>query len=293
MVLSETLTEVDDIIEMELSPANAKIAETRPTFIIWKGYQRRSEVLAPLLGSETLFFPHMFRRKVLRPLDYVVKLIRTILHLARVRPPFVVIQAPPLFPAIAAIFTRTPYVVDVHNALLQSFWSKLPLSNTLVRRAACLIAHNSEIKTILAERFPRSRVCMIPDPVQLIRDNARPRDPRTLLVICSFDYDEPIRLLLDVVSALPEFTFTITADPQRLPRDLRTGLAASPNVRLTGFLSTEVYHSVLCSSKAAVVLTTMSAVQPSGACEALASNTPLILTKSALTEVLFGGWAVL
>jgi glycosyltransferase involved in cell wall biosynthesis len=37
----------------------------------------------------------------------------------------------------------------------------------------------------------------------------------------------------------------------------------------------------------------MSAVQPSGACEALASNTPLILTKSALTEVLFGGWAVL
>jgi glycosyltransferase involved in cell wall biosynthesis len=127
----------------------------------------------------------------------------------------------------------------------------------------------------------------------MIRGDGIPRGPRNLLAICSFDFDEPTTLLLDVVKALPEFTFTITADIQKLPHELRTSFAACSNVRLTGFLSTGAYHAVLCSSKAAVVLTTLPSIQPSGACEALSSNTPLVLTRSSLTEALFGGWAEL
>jgi glycosyltransferase involved in cell wall biosynthesis len=147
--------------------------------------------------------------------------------------------------------------------------------------------------TIIKEQFPRSRVFTIADPLQVIGDGARPRDTLNLLFICSFDYDEPVRLILETATALPEFTFIITADVKRLPSDLQRAFAACANVRLTGFLSTNAYQSVLCSSRAAVVLTTMPAVQPSGACEALSSNTPLVLTRTSLTKSLFGGWAVL
>ncbi|MGL5805596.1 MAG: hypothetical protein ACRC11_09155, partial [Xenococcaceae cyanobacterium] len=35
------------------------------------------------------------------------------------------------------------------------------------------------------------------------------------------------------------------------------------------------------------------ATQPSGACEALSSDTQLILSKTSLTQKLFGDWAVL
>ena len=94
----------------------------RPAFIVWKGQQRRSEVLAPLLGCEAIFLSHVFRSKALRPLDYVIKFILTIRHLVRVRPPFVIIQAPPLFCALAAICTKTPYVFDVHNGLIHRPW---------------------------------------------------------------------------------------------------------------------------------------------------------------------------
>jgi glycosyltransferase involved in cell wall biosynthesis len=273
--------------------ATIRSDKTRAVFIIWKGYQRRAEVLAPLLGSEARFFPHVFRSKFLRPLDYFFKLILTTVYLVRFKPSFVILQAPPPFPALAAILTRTPYVLDVHNALLQHFWSKLPLNGTFIRRAAALIAHNSEIGTIIKEQFPSSRVFTIADPLQVIGDGTRSRDTRNILFICSFGYDEPVRLILDTALALPEFTFTLTADVQKLSSDLQMAFAACANVRLTGFLCTDAYHSVLCSSKAAVVLTTMPAVQPSGACEALSSNTPLVLTRTSLTESLFGGWAVL
>lgn len=268
-------------------------AKARAAFIIWKRYQRRAEVLAPLLGAEAKFFPHVFRSKFLRPLDYFFKLIVTTVYLVRFRPSFVILQAPPPFPALAAILTRTPYVLDVHNALVQHFWSKLPLTGTCIRRAAALIAHNSEISTIIKERFPSARVFTIADPLQAIGDSGRQRDTRNILLICSFDYDEPVRLILDTARALPEFTFTITADVRKLSSDLQMAFAACGNVRLTGFLSTDAYQSVLCSSRAAVVLTTMPAVQPSGACEALSSNTPLVLTRTGLTELLFGDWAVL
>ena len=50
---------------------------------------------------------------------------------------------------------------------------------------------------------------------------------------------------------------------------------------------------LLTSSQAAVVLSTMPSVQPSGAVEALSSDTPLVVTRTTLTEVLFGEWAVL
>ena len=62
---------------------------------------------------------------------------------------------------------------------------------------------------------------------------------------------------------------------------------------MTGFLATEEYHQVLCSSLAALVLTTSDATQPSGACEALSSNTQLVISHTSLTEKLFGEWAVL
>ncbi|MHB8392085.1 MAG: glycosyltransferase [Acidobacteriaceae bacterium] len=267
--------------------------EARPTFITWKGYQRRSEVLAPLLDADVLFFPHVFRSKVLRPLDYLLKFIRTTVYLIRVRPPLVILQAPPLFAALAAILTKTRYIVDVHNALIQSFWLNVPLTRTFIRHATALIAHNVAMEAIVKETFPGSRAITISDPLSLISGGSISRRDRDILVICSFDYDEPITLLLDVVMALPEFTFTITADIQRLPRKLRRAFVACSNVRLTGFLSTAAYHSVLCSSKVAVVLTTLPDVQPSGACEALASNTPLIVTRSPMTEALFGEWATL
>jgi glycosyltransferase involved in cell wall biosynthesis len=106
-------------------------------------------------------------------------------------------------------------------------------------------------------------------------------------------WDEPVDILIESIEQLPDYTFVITADVNKLPPELRNRLQACHNVRLTGFLATQDYHAILRSSAAALVLTTSDATQPSGACEALSSDTPLIVSKTDLTAQLFGGWAML
>ena len=269
-------------------------AWSRPAFIAWKSYQRRAEVLAPLLGCPGVrYFPHFFLSSALRPLDYLSELLQTLIYLVRSKPTIAILQAPPLIHAFAAILARNSYVVDIHNTLMQSFWRRVTLTGMFIRHAAALIAHNSEIASVIQAQFPAAKVVTIPDPVEVIGKEWHSRDTREIVIICSFDRDEPISLFLDIIRAHSEFSFTITANIKRLPRRLRRAFEACTNLRLTGFLNRADYHSLLCSSKAAIVLCTLPSVQPCGGVEALASNTPLIVTKSSLTESLFGDWAIL
>jgi len=250
-------------------------------------------VLAPLLKADLLYIPHYFHRRALRPFDYALKLVITLHYIIRSRPSVLILQAPPLFAAAAALVTRTPYILDVHNAQVQAFWSKVPLTGFFVRHATSLIAHNHEIAAVLRERYPSATVFVIQDPLQPIGNAVAKRDGWNLLLICSFNRDEPTHIIPEFARALPEYTLTITANVRKLRPEVRRELLSCPNVRITGFLKTDAYHAVLRTCSAAVVLTTMPSVQPSGACEALCSDTPLIVSRSNLTSNLFGRWATL
>ena len=95
------------------------------------------------------------------------------------------------------------------------------------------------------------------------------------------------------MAELGEYTFIITADINKLSSETAARLQKLDNISLTGFLATDKYHQVLCSSLAALVLTTSDATQPSGACEALSSDTQLVISRTSLTHKLFGEWAIL
>jgi glycosyltransferase involved in cell wall biosynthesis len=154
------------------------------------------------------------------------------------------------------------------------------------------MVHNIEIYKLAAEKYPDAKLFCIYDPLSPILTKNK-RDPKQFLLICSFGGDEPVDVILDTIEQLTDFTFVITADLRKLNSAQRKRLKSLLNVRLKGFLSTPKYQEVLTRSAAAIVLTTRSSTQPSGACEALSSNTPLILSKSSLTNQLFGEWAIL
>ncbi len=268
----------------------------RPTglFVVWKAYQRRSELLAPLIGAQRLFIPHRFRSKYLRPIDYVIKFFVTTAKIARDRPRFVVLQSPPHYAALPALLTGVPYIIDAHNGVFQSGWRDYPLASYVMRKAKAILVHNEEILAEARRMLPDAQYYVIGDPIVQIRPAApTPRNERQVLFICSFGEDEPISAIIDVIEALPDYRFVITADVRRLAPQHRRRLARCGNLELTGFLSTEDYHAVLCRSAAAVALTENEATQQSGACEALSSDTPLITSRSSLSESLFGEWAIL
>ena len=265
-------------------------------FLVWKNYQRRPEVLAPLINCQVKFIPHLFKSKYLRPIDYLLKLIVSIKDILFEQPNFVVAQCPPTFAALPPWLTSTPYVIDAHNPLFQvEMWQNLPLSKTLLKNALGIIVHNSEMFDLVKNSYPSARLFTICDPIESIKP-VRPtqRHSKQILVIASFDpWDEPVDLLIETIEELAEFNFIITADPNKLASDTAHKLKNSNNVELTGFLATEEYHQVLCSSLASLVLTTSNATQPSGACEALSSNTQLVISRTSLTQKLFGEWAIL
>jgi glycosyltransferase involved in cell wall biosynthesis len=267
-------------------------------FIIWKNYQRRADVLAPRLNARNLFIPHRFRRKVFRPSDYLYKILLSSYLGLRNRPELIVVQSPPLYSAITALILRIPYIIDAHNPVFQNVggkisWGKLPFSRFLIRHALAIIVHNHGILELAKKNYPGVKFYNIPDPIETIRDFEDERFEDRILVICSFDPDEPVEVLLESIARLPEYKFMITADCLKLPHDLQVKLRDLSNVRLTGFLAIDEYHAVLGSCTAALVLTSQDLIQPSGACEALSSNTQLIISNTALIQELFGEWAIL
>ena len=263
-------------------------------FLVWKKYQRRPEVLAPLINCKLKFIPHLFRSKYLRSLDYLIKLVVSIKDIVVKKPDFVVAQCPPTFSALPAWLTKTPYIIDAHNPLFQvEMWQKLPLTQSLLQNAVGIIVHNLEMERLVSKLIPNLQLFTISDPiVPIVPTQPQTRQPKQILVIASFDpWDEPVELLIAAMKELNEYQFIVTADVNKLDSQTAVSLQALDNVNLTGFLAIEEYHQMLCSSLAALVLTTSNATQPSGACEALSSDTQLVISKTSLTETLFGDWA--
>lgn len=265
---------------------------TRPgLFIAWEKYQRRAELLAPLLHCSLEYFPNRMPSRWFRPVDYAVKFAATLRTLERRRPRFAVVQAPPHFSVLAPRLARVPYALDAHNGLFQSSWARVPLVELAIREARCVVVHNDEIRELASAMYPETGFLVLNDPIESIRVAGATRSISQILFICSFDADEPLEAIVATVESAPEFDFVITADPAKLPTSLRKRLVACSNVRLTGHLSIDEYQRTLCSSGAAIALTETEATQQSGACEALSSDTPLIASRTVLSESLFGSWA--
>ena len=265
----------------------------RCLFIVWKAYQRRAEVLAPLFDADIKYIPHFFRSKYLRPLDYLYKLFATVFYMIRTRPSYTIVQAPPHYAALPPILLGKPFILDAHNGVFQSYWHELPLFKLVMKKAKTVVVHNPEVLDLFHKNYPEKSFFVVADPLQPISVPGLAREKNKILFICSFDHDEPIDAIIETIEQVPDFQFVITADHKKLPAAQRQRLEACKNLTLTGFLSTEEYHKTLCSSTAAVALTNLVATQQSGACEALSSNTPLIATRSTLSEKLFGNWAIL
>jgi len=256
--------------------------------ISWSAYHRRNEVLAPLIGSQKVYFPAQYSSKWLRPLDYLLQFGKTMRYLRKEKPDVMIAQCPQSFISLCAFVARIPYVIDAHNATWQSFWHRLPFTRFLLRKAAAVIVHNPEIRKIAEAMDPDCRYVTISDPLELIVCDVK-RVERQVMLICSFADDEPVDVILELIQMMPDWKFVITGSISRIPASIREKLELCRNLKLKGFLDEDQYKQVLCSSSCAVVLTTREGCQPCGACEAVSSDTPLVLSKNALTDSIFEG----
>jgi glycosyltransferase involved in cell wall biosynthesis len=182
---------------------------------------------------------------------------------------------------------RVPYVVDAHSgAFLNPRWRRLQwLQRALSRAAATTIVTNTFLAGQLESR--RIHATIIRD-VPVVFPKGRPfglTNTFSVAVICSFNYDEPIREILDAAAQLPDVRFYVTGNPRHL--DPSVAAAVPANVTLTGFLSTEQYGALLSEAHAALTLTTLDHTMLRGAYEAIYQGTPVIISDSELLRDAF------
>jgi glycosyltransferase involved in cell wall biosynthesis len=252
-------------------------------FVAWASDHTRTRLLARAVGAETVFIWCLGKVRGWRlAAKYACQTARTAAVLLRMRPRVLLIQTPPVFPAVLAtlyarVWRKTIVILDTHSGTLLSDkwrWS-VGLHRWCARRASLNVLHvpslarqvaawNAKTLWISYTGEPeRSQVEPYPLPAGI-----------NVAVPSSFLPDEPVEALFEAAQLLPDITFHVTGNSGRLAPNLRQNPPA--NLRLTGFLSTGAYYGLLGAADAVLVLTTQAQTLQWGGIEAVWFGRPLV-----------------
>jgi glycosyltransferase involved in cell wall biosynthesis len=266
--------------------------------IAWSPSQRHVEDYARRLNASVYYIHYLLpQRPLLAPIRYILQCLKTWLVLLRQRPSAVYVFISPVFAALSVFiycwFARVPFIMDVGgHAIISRKWEwSMPLLRFLACQARVNIVNLESFKhlfeswgakTLLLERPPLGHVDH--------RSTVVEKERFEITLISSFEYDEPIELVLDAAEQLSEMSFFILGDTRLVKRNL---LAKAPdNVTFTGYLKGDDYWDQLDSSQAVMVLTTASNSLLSGAVEGMALGKPLVLSNQPTLTTYFVKGAV-
>lgn len=251
-------------------------------FLKWFPYDKRNETIAAALGAECHFICSLKRRTPWNaPLRYLVQTLKTLLLLWRKRPGTILVTNPPVFAAAAvalhcAVFGGR-FIMDSHSGALADRWRLFQGMHRLVaRKAALVVITNETFQSVYRAWGAQTRI--ISDLVMNIPCGtpAELGDGFHVMVICSFDPDEPIEEILAAAAKLPEVSFMVTGNFRRLPPELVQ--QSTPNVTFTGFLPDAEYFALLRACQAVMVLVNTEDTMQQGAYEAVSVKKPMVLS---------------
>lgn len=230
--------------------------------------------------------------RLVRHLKSVVHTLRLLL---RERPSVVFSSNPSLVLTYLLLACRTlglfRLTIDAHYggvvAVTGSRWIQYLLD--LANRQADLVivtndAHAEQVRRLGGRAF----VC--PDPLPRLRPNtAKPpalRDvSRSVLFVCSYDWDEPYAAVFEAARTLGERGFRVFASGAYS----RVGLTAEqvPEVTLLGYVDSATYEAYIQHVDVVLDLTTWQDCLVCGAYEAMAVGKPCVLSRTRSLTRLF------
>ena len=267
------------------------------TYISWAPHCSRSDYTARELEgtSHMVYWGALGSKASTVWLKYLGQAVRTWQILLRERPDAVFVMSPPVVAGLVVYpycgMRGIPFVVDAHTgAFLDRRWRHFQrLQHWLCRKAATTIVTNTHLEALLASHG--SDATILPDvPVKYPLGRVAFDKSRFLVAaICSFDYDEPIDLLLESARAMPDVRFLVTGDPNVLRRP---GLELPENLSLTGFLDNATYGELLRSADVVMALTRGKHKMLRAAYEAIYQGTPIIISDSPMLRAEFDRGAI-
>jgi glycosyltransferase involved in cell wall biosynthesis len=224
--------------------------------------------------------------------------IRTVAAIRRTRPEIVIATNPSLVLAFLLLALRRFYgfalVSDAHYVGVRAMHDHRFVQKLLDfynSRIDLVIVTNDVHARYLAAHGCRVYVC--PDPLPRLPAAAAtvPVPAKSVLLVCSFDSDEPYDAVFTAFSSLREAGYSLFVSGNY--RKAHIEPSAFPWVNFLGFLSEDDYYAYLRSCAVIMDLTTLEDCLVCGAYEAFALQKPLVLSRTRALAEYFGAAAVL
>lgn len=266
--------------------------------IAWVSYQRRADIMKNYWGYEDFYITSRFKKKLLRPFDYISKIYSTINILIKYRPDVLWLQLPPTFLVFIGLIYKKinkekVYIIcDFHNSALRPKWFNLPLVQSSLNKIDALIAHNEQVRDELIQKKIKSDVIVVLEDMPFSYScNDLQVVKNTVLFPCSFDIDEPLNVVIEAARKVPHIIFNITGN--YVGKVNQNVIDNTPeNVNFTGYLSRESFDKLFFESSVILGLTTRDNVQLSVSNEALSADKSMVLSNTTTLKNLFGDAAV-
>lgn len=272
----------------------------RKIWITWERH-RRSIILAEQFGAELFIFDDTFNNDFFR---YIFLLYKTINLILRNRPDVVFCQNPSLVLTSALSIMKYIFdfilIVDRHSNfkfLTQNSrnikWIIFHLlSDFTLKIADITIVTNFPLASIVEKKG--GKVFVLPDKIPLFRKpNLMPvlEGSVNFLFICTFSKDEPVGLVLDVFSVMPDaYHLYVTGNYNKF--DNLRQYSMFNNIHFLGFLPDEEYISYLFGCNVIIVLTTEDMTLNCGSYESVAAEKVQIVYGSDVIKDYFNSGAV-
>ena len=262
-------------------------------WIAWEKHRRTSEIAASL-GDVGLFQLESNSCFLVR---YFSLIARTILVLLRHRPKLVIVQSPSLLLSVLAIALGKVFgfrlIVDAHNGGVRPFHSKYkwttPIFGFIHKYADATIVTNDVLARVIKKNGGTPFVLEDKIPKLNKGHKISLKGDFNLVAICTFEDDEPYQEIIQCAKLLDKRTYIyLTGRYEKINKEI---VAKAPsNVFFTGFLPEQDYVNLLNSCNAIIDLTLEPDCLVCGAYEAVATETPVILSNDpSLRNYFFKG----
>ncbi|MDO7086719.1 glycosyltransferase [Pseudocolwellia sp. AS88] len=266
----------------------------------WGTGIRRSVSLSTETSMTDIQVKYIFKNKYLKPMNYIVNFFKTVLLLAKHQPKLVVVVVPPTL-ILYSVFLykflfnhKCKIVLDCHNGVLRSEWKHIPFVSYLFKKSDKVLSHNARVKEDIDSAFGVVSY-VLGDPLIVYNGNINNpsetslylNDKINVLVPVSYAKDEPINEIINAAAILNKtHNFIMTGRYTKLFKEN----SVFDGVSFTGFISEEVYVSLLRQCDVVLCLTTDDKIQMCALIEAVSMNKNAVCSDNTVNNDIFSDY---
>lgn len=275
-----------------------KINSEKIIFISWTSGGKHTELLAKSLNAK-LFFIDKFisgnsKNIIIVAIDYLIKILRTMLIIIITHPKVIFVQNPPTIAPVVVVLLSKLFkfktIIDTHNGAFEKPWIGLPLHKWALNNASIVTIHNEVLLNDLIKNkaFKSVNFYVLNSRISEFSPSLKTSISKEyFLIVSSFASDEPMMKLLEGISDFlklsDKFLFKVTGNYNRQPQ-VYSNFRKIRGIEFLGFISDSDYQKILVNAYGVISVSSRNTVQQFSLMEAIGAGIPFISNRN-LTNV--------